>query len=156
MAPNLWPDLVLLSSFLSWRFSSRFGFGYEKTSDFLKDFIIYLVQQSISGQNLGHSDCYFFENPSIGSKFMKIFVLRLNSLPNICNFRWNRWIWRCYSYFWRWNRLTFEPVDGFSKFKNVNWSEFNFKETLFSSCFWYDEPFPIYCNWNMCLCCITS
>ena len=75
MAPNLWPDLVHLSSILSWRFSSRFGFGYEKTSDFLKDFIIYLVQQSISGQNLGHSDCYFFENLSIGSKVMKIFVL---------------------------------------------------------------------------------
>ena len=108
----------------------------------------------------GQLDSYFFENSSICSKVMIVFVFGFNFLAKKFNFRPSRWFWRCYSYFWRWNRLTFEPVDGFSNFKNVNWSEFNFKETLFSTCFCYDVPFPIYRDAKMVslsvLHCITT
>ena len=41
-------------------------------------------------------------------------------------------------------------------FKIQNWSELNFKEILFYTCFCYELRFSIYRDSNMCLCSIAS
>ena len=63
----------------------------------------------ISGKNQGHLDSYILK---------------------ICQLSWGSIFWQQngifdqingYSYFLRWNWLTFEPVDRYSNLKNINW-----------------------------------